>query len=183
MNSALRGLAGRVRWWWPRQRHALLDFLLTSVIGARWISRTTRPALLRAVGLDVSKNVTFESGVVIRAGRALHVGPYSFVNTECVLDLQESITIGSNVHLAHRVMLLTVSHEAGGPQRRAGDLAARPIVVEDGCWLGASVVVLPGVRIARGCIVAAGAVVVADTEPDGLYAGVPAARVRELSTA
>lgn len=54
------------------------------------------------------------------------------------------------------------------------------VVVEDGCWLGGNVTVLPGVTIKKGCIVGAGAVVTKDTEPDGLYAGIPAKRIKEL---
>lgn len=52
--------------------------------------------------------------------------------------------------------------------------------VGDGCWIGANATILPGVTVAPGCVIAAGAVVTKDTEPDGLYAGVPARRVRDL---
>jgi maltose O-acetyltransferase len=54
------------------------------------------------------------------------------------------------------------------------------VSVGNGSWLGTGVTVLPGVTIGEGCVIAAGAVVTADCAPDGLYAGVPARRIRDL---
>jgi acetyltransferase-like isoleucine patch superfamily enzyme len=53
------------------------------------------------------------------------------------------------------------------------------IVIEDYAWLGPRVIVLPGVTIGRGCVIAAAAVVTRDAEPFGVYAGVPARRIGE----
>ncbi|WP_372495087.1 acyltransferase [Nocardioides pinisoli] len=50
----------------------------------------------------------------------------------------------------------------------------------NGAWIGAAVTVLPGVTIGPGCVVAAGSVVTADCQANGLYAGVPARRIRDL---
>jgi maltose O-acetyltransferase len=55
-----------------------------------------------------------------------------------------------------------------------------PVTIEDGCWIGANATVLPGVRIAGGTVIAAGAVVTRDCEPNSLYAGVPATRIKAL---
>lgn len=57
-----------------------------------------------------------------------------------------------------------------------------PITIEDGCWIGASVTILPGVRIGKGCVIAAGAVVTHDVEDNTLVGGVPAKVIKELST-
>jgi maltose O-acetyltransferase len=56
-------------------------------------------------------------------------------------------------------------------------------VIEDGCWIGAGATILPGVTVRAGCIVASGAIVTKDCEPNGLYAGNPARRIRELDAA
>jgi acetyltransferase-like isoleucine patch superfamily enzyme len=79
-------------------------------------------------------------------------------------------------------MLLTTGHDLGPHEQRAGELTAAPIVVGDGAWIGARSVVLPGITVGPGAVVAAGSVVTTDCEPDGLYAGVPAVRKRELPT-
>ena len=53
-------------------------------------------------------------------------------------------------------------------------------MIGDGSWLGQNVSVIAGVTIGAGCMIAAGAVVVSDCEPNGLYAGVPARRIKNL---
>ena len=98
----------------------------------------------------------------------------------CRFEEYAPIVIGDGVEFGPEVALLTASHEIGGPGHRAGTPYVSPVRIGDGCWLGARVTVLPGVTIGRGCLVAAGAVVASDCAPDGLYAGVPARRVRDL---
>ena len=82
--------------------------------------------------------------------------------------------------IGHHSVLITSSHELGGPARRAGSLKTAPVVIEDGCWLGAGVTVLPGVTIHRGAVIAAGAVVAADVPPNTLAGGVPARLIKTL---
>jgi acetyltransferase-like isoleucine patch superfamily enzyme len=78
------------------------------------------------------------------------------------------------------VVLAAGGHNISGPERRALGPNDAPVVIGAGSWLGARVVVLPGVHVAPGCVVGAGAVVTRDTEPNGVYVGVPARRVRDL---
>jgi maltose O-acetyltransferase len=109
------------------------------------------------------------------------IGRNTFVNYGCFFDSLDRITVGNDCALGAQVTLLTSTHRMGGAARRAGDLVSRPIAIGDGCWLGARATVLPGVSVGRGCIIAAGALVVRDCEPNGLYAGVPAARIKDLT--
>ena len=82
--------------------------------------------------------------------------------------------------MAFESAVVTGSHQLGDRRRRAGPPLPRPVRIGSGCWLGARVIVLPGVTIGPGCIIAAGAVVAQDCAADGLYAGVPARRLRDL---
>jgi len=60
-------------------------------------------------------------------------------------------------------------------RRGSGSLKRyEPVIIESGSWLGMNVAILPGVTVARGCVVGAGAVVIQSTLPNGLYAGVRA---------
>ncbi|WP_375432495.1 acyltransferase [uncultured Friedmanniella sp.] len=151
--------------------------LVNSVGMAYAVPHSVRLASLRAAGYRVGR-VAFLSGTVVRC-TSLEVGDGSYVNHGCLFD-RGDITLGRNVYVSTGVTFATGGHDLGPPDKRAGQDYSRPIVVEDGCWLGANVVVLSGVRIASGCVIGAGAIVTKDTEPDGVYVGVPARRVRTL---
>jgi acetyltransferase-like isoleucine patch superfamily enzyme len=56
----------------------------------------------------------------------------------------------------------------------------RPIIIEQDAWLGAGVIVLPGIRIGRGAVIGAGAVVIDDVPSFTVVAGVPARPIRKL---
>ena len=57
----------------------------------------------------------------------------------------------------------------------------KPVVIEDDVWLGAGVIVLPGVHLGRGCVIGAGAVVTGDVPAGEVFAGVPATRIASRS--
>jgi Acetyltransferase (isoleucine patch superfamily) len=99
---------------------------------------------------------------------------------EVFLDGLGNITIGSHVHIAMRAMLLTGSHEIGGPERRGGRLTRGDVLIGDGVWVGAGAIILPGVTVGPGAVVAAGAVVTKSCEANALYAGVPARLVHRF---
>lgn len=89
--------------------------------------------------------------------------------------------IGDNCALGMGVLLCNSNHYTDNPEKRAGKVYAEPIVIEDGCWIGARAIVLPGMRIGKGTIIAAGAVVNKDCNPHSLYAGVPAKKIKSLN--
>jgi maltose O-acetyltransferase len=105
------------------------------------------------------------------------------VNVGCFFDALDQITIGDLCSVGMQVLFCTSTHELDPTsRRRAGASRHAPVVVGDGVWIGGRSMILPGVTIANGCVIAAGSVVTADTEPDGLYAGNPARRVKDLPT-
>lgn len=113
-------------------------------------------------------------------GFAVSIGKNTFINTGCFFQSDAPIRIGCNCDVGMQVMFSSPSHEMGDSTKRAGKTTAKPITVENGCWIGARAVILQGVTIGQGCIIAAGAVVVKDCQPNGLYAGVPARRIKDL---
>ena len=72
--------------------------------------------------------------------------------------------------------MCTGNHDWTDP---AFGLIVKPIVIEDGAWVGARAIVLPGVTVAAHSIVTAGSVITKDTEPYMIYAGNPAVKVKE----
>lgn len=107
-------------------------------------------------------------------------GPSGMVNRGCQFENREEISVGSAVYFGPEVFVGTSSHLVGSQEQRAGAYSPGPVSIGNGCWIGARAMILPGVSIAPGCVIAAGAVVTSDTEPNGLYAGVPARRKKDL---
>jgi len=112
--------------------------------------------------------------------RRLRIGERTYVNIGCFLELQDEIIIGDGVAIGHDVMFLTSSHAIGRGDRRAGATTTAPITVESGVWIGARTVILPGVTLGAGSVVAAGSIVNNDVDADTLVGGVPAKVVRSL---
>lgn len=160
-----------------RARRVVRLVLVNGVAGQYCIPKRLRVALYRAAGFRIGRCTIF-SGVIIRT-RDLTIGSGSFVNHGCSFD-NGAITLGRNVYLGVNVVLASADHSMGPSVSRAGHDRAVPIVIEDGVRVGAGSVVVGGVRIRTGCVVGAGAVVARDTEPNGVYAGVPARRLRDL---
>lgn len=140
--------------------------------------RGLRRGILTACGYTIGRSTLF-SGSIIRTD-TLTVGNGCFINHRCLFD-RGTITIGDNVFVSSGVTLATGGHELGGPAKRAGTDTVRAIAIGDGAWIGANAVVLGGVTIAAGSVVGAGAIVTADTEPNGIYVGVPARLLRMAS--
>lgn len=144
------------------------------------LPRPLRHYPLRALGVEFDRAARIESGVRI-GSRKLVVGYGTFIQPGVVIENQyEWVRIGRRCDIAREAMLLTTTHEVGTDGRRAGALQWSPVTIGDGVWIGARAVVMPGVTVGEGCIIAAGAVVTKDCAPDGVYAGTPAQRLRDL---
>ncbi|WP_245819612.1 acyltransferase [Rhodococcoides yunnanense] len=140
-----------------------------------------RKFLLSLLGAELGSARLLHSGNISGDIRKLKIGDNSFLNVGFSLHPTGGIDIGSNVAVGPRCVIITGTHPIGPRSKRAATPTVfSGVTIEDGCWLGAGVIVQPGVRIGTGCVVASGAVVVRSCEPDGLYAGVPASRIREL---
>lgn len=154
------------------------NLLVNRLAAATALPPRLRTGLYRAAGIDC-RTVKVAPGLFV-ATSALTLEVGAFVGWHGRIHNQAPVRIGERAFLGPEVMLLTTGHELGPPDHRAGELTAAPITIGAGAWLGARVTVLPGVTVGAGCVVAAGSVVTADLEPDGLYAGVPAVRKRDL---
>ncbi len=155
------------------------EWVLNSAAPAHAFPARLRRLLLRWCGIAIPDDVGIPHGVFIR-GRDLNIGPGTWINVGCHFDCGAPIWIGANCNIGPGVMILTSTHAAGDGTRRAGVAYCAGVVVGTGTWIGARATIMPGITIGRGCVIAAGAVVIRDTDPDGLYAGVPAVRVRDL---
>jgi acetyltransferase-like isoleucine patch superfamily enzyme len=101
-----------------------------------------------------------------------------------MLDAHSQISIGRNCMIGPYCYITDANHgRAPGVLVKDQQMEPRPVVIEDDVWLGARVVVLPGVRLGRGCVIGAGAVVTHDVPPGAVFAGVPAVSIGHRSMA
>lgn len=160
-------------------KEIIWDVLANNVAASVLLPNRIRVMLYRWLGIQTITN-DIRSRCNFR-GADIKIGRGSFLNHSCVIE--DHVEIGDNCMIAFDVIFCTSTHKIGTHGKRGGDSVSQPVKVGDGCWIGARVTVLPGVTIGDGCIIAAGAVVCSDCEADGLYAGVPARRIKELSKA
>jgi maltose O-acetyltransferase len=168
----------------PRTRYAASRrwwFWVNTVAASPYMSQKGRKRIYRAMGMDISPDA-FEIGSGCYFHSAdVRIGPGSRINDRCWFENTGRLTIGAGVAVAPHVRVVTSTHRIGPSlSRGSGGWVFHPVTLDDGCWIGAGALIQPGVTIGRGCIVAPGAVVAVDTEPDWLYGGVPARKLRQL---
>ena len=110
----------------------------------------------------------------------IEVGEGSIVTAFAIINGGADITVGKQVIIGPRASINANDHlfARDKPVREQGFVHA-PVIIEDGCWLAANVVVNKGVRLARGTVVGAHSVVTKDTEEFGIYAGIPARKIAD----
>lgn len=154
------------------------DFFQGSIAGSYLCPRFLRYIIYRIFGNRIH-SFRINPRCFI-GGNKLTVGKRVFINYNNFFDLTDSIVIGNDVCIAMNGTFITSTHKISNSNRRAGEGISAPIVIEDGCWIGGGVTIMPGVTVKSGCIVNTGAVVTKDCEPNSLYAGIPAKKIRDL---
>ena len=98
------------------------------------------------------------------------------------------VIIGDHVSISPYVTLIAIANPGCStemqniPDIRDRCIKRKQITIEDEVWIGANVTILPGITVGRGSVIGAGAVVTHDIEPYSVYAGVPARKLRSIST-
>lgn len=133
----------------------------------------------RVLGLLEADTRNFvEPGVYLSDGASVRIGKCVQINENVFI---QGASIGDFVMLAPGVAIHSRSHRHDRkdvPMVLQGEEEPRPPVIEDDVWIGRNAVILPGVRIGRGALVGAGAVVTKDVEPGAIVGGVPARLIR-----
>jgi putative colanic acid biosynthesis acetyltransferase WcaF len=135
-----------------------------------------RRFLLRAFGAKVGKNVLIRSSVKITYPWKVNVGNNSWIGDDCVLYSLGNIRIGNNVAVAHKVYFNTGGHDY---QKLSFDIFAKPISIEDECWITNDVYIAPGVKVGRGSIVGARSTVLKSLPEGKICVGSPAKPIKD----
>ena len=113
-------------------------------------------------------------------GKNLFFGNNVYANFNLTVVDDVEIYVGNNVMFAPNVTLTTANHPIEPELRRKGSQYAKKIFIKDNVWLGANVVVLPGVTIGENSVIGAGAIVSRSIPANVVAMGIPARVVREI---
>jgi maltose O-acetyltransferase len=156
---------------------------LNSVVASSLLPRKLRPRLLRLAGMDVDNGVNIWPGMHLSQRPQISIRYPSNINSQLYVAAYTQVRIEARTALGPRVMIVAGTHELGYSDGRAGSIVNGPVVIEEGCWIGAGAVILSGVTVGRGSVVHAGAVVTRDVPPNSLVGGVPAKVLSDLDPA
>lgn len=129
--------------------------------------------LLRRFGASVGTGVVIKPHVRIKFPWRLRVGDHCWIGEDVWIDNLAPVQLENDVCLSQGSYLCTGSHDH---RRATFDLIVEPIVIESGAWVGARAIVLPGVTVRRGAVLAAGSVAPRDV-PGGMIVGGSPCRV------
>ncbi|RDW86607.1 sugar O-acetyltransferase [Aspergillus mulundensis] len=107
-------------------------------------------------------------------GCNISIGSNCFINWDLTVLDTSLVVIGDRVQIGTGVSIFSAGHDTSVLSRQKFVEFGHPVFIEDDCWIGGNVVILPGVRIGRGSTVGAGAVVTKDIPPYSVAVGSPA---------
>lgn len=135
----------------------------------RWIFYT-------AAGVKIGSASHIHMGTQFFYPMGIEIGKGCIIGQNAFLDGRDSLKIGDYVDIASDVMVYNSEHDINDESFKA---VTAPVEIGDYCFIGPRVIILPGVKIGRGAIVAAGAVVTKDVKDFDIVGGVPAQVIGE----
>lgn len=157
-----------------------LDFLLLCLHVTTYLpSHTLRNLIWRLSGLKLGVGSTLHTGVRVFDPRKVVIGEGTIVGYRTFIDGREPVTIGSHTDIASEVMIYSQEHDIHSEDFHA---TGAPVTIGDFVFIGPRAIILPGITVGEGAVIAAGAVVTKDVAPNVIVGGVPAKEigVREL---
>lgn len=141
---------------------------------------------------SVGSNVSVGSPFLCDYGCNIHIGNNVSINMNCTFVDCNTITIGNHVLISSNVQMYTATHPVELSDRLTPDFNpesgeyfcrtyAKPIILEDGVWIGGGVIILPGVAIGHGSVIGAGSVVTKDVPSNVVAAGNPCRVLRWIN--
>ncbi len=184
--------------WYDCHNQVFLDLktrthkLLMKYNSLPYEDKEEKHSLLKKMLGSIGMKVSVASPFICDYGCNIHIGDNVTVNTGCTFVDCNKITIGSNALIAPNVQLYTATHPIDLDERlapvetedgikRVRRTYALPITIEDGCWIGGGVIILPGITIGYGSVIGAGSVVTKDIPANSLAVGNPCKVIRQIN--
>jgi len=158
----------------------------SAVLGILSLIPTTFGVMLRAIAIQlffkkiigfafIQPRVTIIHSDRITCGKQLGINSGSYLNGFGGIEMGDNVLIGSNVTISsgkHSV-------ENKFPAIFTREAQPKKIVIGNDVWIGAGVVIMPGITLATGTVIGANAIVTKDTEEYGVYVGIPAKKIKD----
>jgi maltose O-acetyltransferase len=148
------------------------------------ISDKIRYRLLRLAGMKIDGRCMILSPLGIRpigGAENIEIGRGTFINSDIRFGVPDGkVVIGNNVLIGARVSFETVGHSTSYTPGKMRKRTTGSIVVGNDVWIGAGVIIVQGVTIGNGAIIAAGSVVTRNVEPNTIVGGVPAKFIKNV---
>lgn len=127
-------------------------------------------------GMDLQKKTVIYYGLEFRDAKKLKIGN-SIIGDKALLDARNGIEIKDNVNISSNVSIYTEQHDHRDPEFKCNSDDSFKVVIDDRAWIGPNVIILPGVHIGKGSVIAAGAVVTKSVPAYTIAAGIPAKKI------
>lgn len=145
------------------------------------VLNSLKASFLRFQGAKIGKRVVFYPGVWIISGRNLEIGDDVDLALDVLITTGGGVKIGQRTLVGYRTQVLSSNHIIPPIPMRIFDAGSelKPVTIGSDVWIGANCIILPGVSIGDGSVVAAGSIVTKSVPPHTVVAGVPARVIRE----
>ena len=145
-----------------------LGLKLISIIPSHFVRNFLYKIIYR---LRLGKKVTIYGGVEFRSPWRVYINHNSIIGHNCLLDGRKGLFIGKNVNISSGAWIWTLQHDVNDPSFKA---VGKSVHIGDYAWICSRSIILPGVEIGEGAVVAAGSVVTKSIPPYSIAGGVPA---------
>jgi len=170
VNEAFRRSLSRYYNWW-------LDFKIYVVNCAGhspfWL---WRKGIYERFGLKIGKKSKIHVGARFFELKNIEIGEDSLVGEFAFLDGRDKLKIGNHVDIASQVLIYNSEHDV---ESEDFQVTIAPVEISDYVFVGPRAIILPGVKIGKGAVIAAGAVVTKDVENYKIVGGIPAKEIGE----
>lgn len=155
------------------------NYLLDFEVALLWVlgyvpSHVIRKLIFRAAGVKIGKQSTIHIGCRFYNPCNVSVGEGTIIGDHATLDGRAPLKIGNHVDIASQVMIYNSEHDVHSENMRPIE---EPVEIGDYVFIGPRAIILPGVKIGQGAVVAAGAVVTKDIPERAIVGGVPAQEI------
>lgn len=123
---------------------------------------------------NIGKDSSIMLNCTFDAAKGLSIGSNTVINRACRLDTRSGIKIGNNVSISNDTIILTADHDMDNDFKGRN----KPVSIEDYVWIGTRSIILPGVELKKGAVVATGSVVTKDVEKNDVVGGIPAKHIK-----